>query len=135
MPLRESWAEFSKPPVGQRFTTHYHNRDGGKLVWFKKPFFILTGCLMIAAGLLMLIAPGPGLVALALGAALLAQESLWIAKFMDGCDLHGRRLVLFLWRNWQAAPLWLKGLIILVCLTLAGLAAWLAWWVWQEYYA
>jgi putative transmembrane protein PGPGW len=56
------------------------------------PLLIVVGIAMIAVGLAGLVLPGPGLVGLAIGFALLSRESLLIAKGMDGAEVRGRAL-------------------------------------------
>jgi len=45
------------------------------------------GALMVLAGALMLVLPGPGLLVIALGMALIAEESLWASRLLDRLDL------------------------------------------------
>jgi uncharacterized protein (TIGR02611 family) len=44
---------------------------------------ITIGFILLAAGLVMLVTPGPGVVALALGLALLAREFHWARRLLD----------------------------------------------------
>ena len=57
----------------------------------------LLGPLVVLAGLAMLVLPGPGLVVMALGAALLALEYDWARRALGSCGRvldRGRRAVL-----------------------------------------
>jgi uncharacterized protein (TIGR02611 family) len=57
----------------------------------------VLGPLVIAAGVAMLVLPGPGLVVMALGAALLALEYDWARRLLVSCGRlldRGRRAVL-----------------------------------------
>jgi uncharacterized protein (TIGR02611 family) len=57
----------------------------------------VLGPLVIAAGVAMLVLPGPGLVVMALGAALLALEYDWARRLLASCGRlldRGRRAVL-----------------------------------------
>jgi hypothetical protein len=47
----------------------------------------------LAAGAVMLVAPGPGILVFALGATLVAEESLWTAKLLDRAELRIRSLI------------------------------------------
>ena len=58
---------------------------------------VAAGLLLIAAGTLLLVLPGPGLLVAAIGAALLAGESLPIARALDRIDLCALRC----WRRWR----------------------------------
>lgn len=54
---------------------------------------IFGGFAVLAAGLLMLVAPGPGVIVLALGAALVAEESLLMARLLDRAETRIRSLI------------------------------------------
>jgi hypothetical protein len=48
---------------------------------------------LIAAGLFMLVAPGPGIVVLIVGCALVAEESQYMARFLDCAEVGIRRAI------------------------------------------
>jgi hypothetical protein len=54
---------------------------------------IVAGTLLLAVGLVMLVAPGPGILVVVLGGALLAEESQLIARFLDWAEVGIRRLI------------------------------------------
>jgi hypothetical protein len=54
---------------------------------------------VLLAGAIMLVAPGPGVLVFALGAALVAEESLWMAKLLDRAELRIRSLISALRKN------------------------------------
>ena len=54
---------------------------------------IFGGLAIFLAGAAMLVAPGPGILVLGLGAALVAEESLWMAKLLDRAELRIRRAI------------------------------------------
>lgn len=62
-----------------------------------------AGALVMAAGLVFLAIPGPGLVVLGAGFALVARESLWVARMLDRLELAVRPLFLRLRRRWRGA--------------------------------
>ena len=47
----------------------------------------------------MLVAPGPGILVLVLGAAMVAQESLPVARFLDAAEVRIRRAISALRKN------------------------------------
>ena len=55
------------------------------------------GLVLIALGIVMLVTPGPGLIVAAIGAALVAGESLVAAKILDRIDLAATRA----WARWR----------------------------------
>jgi len=60
---------------------------------------ITAGAALIAIGLFMLIAPGPGILVLVLGGAMVAQESLPMARFIDWAEVRIRRAISALRKN------------------------------------
>ena len=54
---------------------------------------ILGGAALIAAGLFMLVAPGPGILVLVAGCALVAEESQYMARFLDWAEVRIRRAI------------------------------------------
>ncbi|MBS0569865.1 MAG: hypothetical protein JSS28_04615 [Proteobacteria bacterium] len=55
------------------------------------------GFVLLGAGLAMLVLPGPGLLTCLVGAALIAGESLLVARWLDWLDLRAERL----WARWR----------------------------------
>ncbi len=51
----------------------------------------MTGVVLVAAGTLMLVLPGPGLLVLLIGLALLATEFAWARRALDRLKAVGRR--------------------------------------------
>jgi hypothetical protein len=60
---------------------------------------IFGGALLIAAGLFMLVAPGPGILVLVAGCALVAGESQLMARFLDAAEVRIRRVISALRKN------------------------------------
>ena len=58
----------------------------------KRFFKILIGFTLLAAGVIMLVTPGPGWVAIALGLAVLAAEFVWARRLLDRLKEQGARL-------------------------------------------
>ena len=53
---------------------------------------------IVLAGIVMIVLPGPGMLAIILGAALIAEESLFAARVLDRFDLW----VTGLYKRWRA---------------------------------
>ncbi|HEX8299147.1 MAG TPA: PGPGW domain-containing protein, partial [Rubricoccaceae bacterium] len=81
---------------------------------------------VLAAGVFLLPAPGPGFLVVALGAALVAQESLAAARAADKTEVWLRGVAAWGIRVWRRSSGGVKGLIVLAALALAGLGAWAA---------
>jgi hypothetical protein len=99
--LKNSWHELLRESPGRRFQGRYqraretHSR-GNRLLrqW--------TAVALILVGVVLLIVPGPGTVLIALGAALLAEESLTVARLLDRLEIRCRRAISELRRKWHA---------------------------------
>jgi hypothetical protein len=100
--LKQRWRRFAAAPPGQRFQAHFDRRQQTRPRGLhQKIFAIGGGVLVMGAGLFFLLAPGPGLLILLIGALLVAEESLTIARLMDGADLRLRRLAAWGLARWQ----------------------------------
>ena len=85
------------------------------------------GCAILAAGIFFLPAPGPGTVILALGAGILARESLWMARALDWTEPRIRGLLRRFAGVWRRAGPAQKAGLIVVKLAVGAVFAWLAW--------
>ena len=90
--LRHSWRELADGRPGHRFGDFYRQRRRAEQSSLKKFFSMFGGSILLAAGLLMLAAPGPGILFIALGAAMIAQYSLWVSRLLDRAERKLRRL-------------------------------------------
>ena len=94
-----SWRDLRAAPAGERFQRRYAvNRLKGRRGWIRAAS-ILAGARLIAVGLFMLLAPGPGILVLILGAALVAGESQPMARFLDRAEVRIRRAISTLRKN------------------------------------
>jgi uncharacterized protein (TIGR02611 family) len=58
----------------------------------RRIFRIVSGFTLLAAGVVMLVTPGPGWVAILLGLGLLAAEFVWARRLMDRIKREGNRI-------------------------------------------
>ena len=95
--LRAHFRAFLAARSGTRFRRQ-HRRRQARPHLLRTIFAVAGGLLLIFFGLLMLVTPGPGLLVIAIGAALIAGESRFIARVLDRIDfcvnVHCRR-----WRH------------------------------------
>ena len=79
---------------GTRFRRQ-HRRRQARPHLARTVFAIVGGVLLILLGIVMLVTPGPGLLVMVIGAALIAGESLLVASALDRVDfwvnVHYRR--------------------------------------------
>lgn len=58
----------------------------------KRFFKILAGFTLLAAGVVMIVTPGPGWLTIVLGLGLLAAEFVWAQRLLNGLKAGGNRL-------------------------------------------
>ena len=85
--VRRQWEHFSASPTGRRFEARYRVRRSSRSGTFRKILISALGFLLLLAGAAMMVLPGPGLLALLLGALLIAEESLFAARLLDRMDV------------------------------------------------
>ncbi len=59
---------------------------------FRKVIIGVIGCSVLMAGILMLVLPGPGIVVIVLGIAILATEFAWAAAILVRARHHADRI-------------------------------------------
>ena len=85
------WDELKRGKPGHRFQSRYeHSQERGAL---RKWLVIVAGALLVLAGMVLLPLPGPGMLIIAAGAFLMAEESRAAARALDWIELRVRRLV------------------------------------------
>jgi hypothetical protein len=100
--LKQRWRRFAAVPPGQRFQAHFQRRQQTRPREFhRKILAIGGGVLVMGAGLFFMLAPGPGVLIFLIGALLVAEESLTLARLMDGADLRLRRLAAWGLARWR----------------------------------
>ena len=88
--IRAAWRELWRDAPGQRFARRHERLRGqgrGPAARFLRG---VLGWLLVVVGLIFMPLPGPGFVPVLLGAALLAGESLSIARWLDRAELRVR---------------------------------------------
>src|SRR5262245_27920484 len=87
--FRKSWKAFRSARAGPRFQKLYRER---KTRGASRVVVTVVGIVLLVGGVVLLFIPGPGIPLSAFGAALLAQQSLWLAKLLDRLEPVLRRL-------------------------------------------
>ena len=86
--LKHQFHQLKASRPGRRFQDlHERRADSGKK---RKLLMIGAGIVLLLAGVLMLVAPGPGLLAIAVGIGLIAQEIPSVARALDWLELRIR---------------------------------------------
>jgi hypothetical protein len=90
--FKRHWRQFKRYPPGQRFRRLHDRRLESPRGRILCAVYLAGGLTLVAIGLIMLVAPGPGTLVLAAGVAILVQESLLVARVLDWAELRVRRL-------------------------------------------
>ena len=89
-PLRKRWRELKQGKPGRRFRDRARSgRRGGAV---RKWLLIGGGALLVLFGVALLPLPGPGLLVIAVGLLLIAEESHTTARALDWLERKVRRL-------------------------------------------
>ena len=91
--LKNNWRELARGSPGERFQNRYKKKQRSGSSGTGRMLKRVAAGLLIAAGIVLLVIPGPGSVLIVLGAALLAEESLSIARGLDWTEMRIRRLL------------------------------------------
>lgn len=91
--FKRNFAEFRGKPPGKRFLAYYQHRHDPNSSQTKRMLVLAGAGLLILLGLIMMPAPGPGLLVVAAGAALMAGESAAVARALDRGELAIRALI------------------------------------------
>jgi hypothetical protein len=90
--LKKNWSELSREPPGRRFQNR-HRRQDRRGSGTGRTLKLTAAILLTLAGAVLLVIPGPGSVLIVIGAALLAEESMIVAKFMDRAEMRIRHWI------------------------------------------
>jgi uncharacterized protein (TIGR02611 family) len=85
------WRDLKCGRPGTRFKQRWRGREQRRRSYFAKPLYMAAGLFVFLIGLVLLPAPGPGCVVVFIGAAMMAEESFWVASVLDRLELKGRR--------------------------------------------
>lgn len=84
--LREHAAVLGAAKPGKRFVTYHEWRATRLRRRWVRTLYLTLSLLLIPIGLVMLVTPGPGLLALAVGFGLIAQASHRCARWLDSTE-------------------------------------------------
>ena len=89
--LAMRWRRFKRDTPGVRFERRYlaARAAGHGLVY--RTLIFSAGVMALSIGLVMLVAPGPGILVSMFGATLLAQQSLTLAQLLDRSEVRARK--------------------------------------------
>jgi hypothetical protein len=120
---KQEWHCFRDDDPGRRFSNHHRRAHRSKST-AKAALRIGIGALLLAGGIVLLFIPGPGLLAILFGVALVAGESRRLASILDRGEIAARE-------RWDRTSRPARIAVIASgALVAAAFAAWMAWrWV------
>jgi hypothetical protein len=86
------WDRFVHSRPGRRFQQRYRRKRQAKGSAWKRCALVCGGVLLALVGIFFMAVPGPGIPILAVGLALVAQESAAMARLLDRAEIRLRRL-------------------------------------------
>ena len=119
---RENWRRFKESKPGHRFQDHYHRHQrysSGRSV-LRMVFGVLGGFLVMVGGVIAVPGPGPGWLIILLGLGMVAGESLFFARLIDGAETILRQATRRISNTWRTSPASGK---VLICLAILACAA------------
>jgi hypothetical protein len=93
--LKGRWRRLKAGQPGARFQRQYRENRESRKSGLQRWGAVAAGAGLILLGILLLFIPGPGLLFIAAGGAVLARESQVLARAMDWGEVRGRQL----WRR------------------------------------
>lgn len=109
--MKQRWQDFKKREPGKRFQEIHDNKRKGEKD--KSPVMrhlrMAAGVLVTLVGVFLLPMPGPGTIVLVLGLAVMAGESVTVAKFLDWLEVRLRAVYQSLkkaWKKWSPVQRW-----------------------------
>lgn len=124
--LKRTWRQLKSGTPGKRFQAQYERQQRSRRPAWVRPVWIAAGTVLTAAGLVALVAPGPGVLLVGLGAAMIARESRVAARSLDWIELRLRDAWAWLKDAWARAPWPVKLLTLLLGAAMAVAAGGLA---------
>ena len=116
-----SWRHFKSSKPGDRFQVRYYYRKQSAPGRLSRVFNIVVGSALAIVSAFFGWAPGPGLLTLVIGLAMVGGEFLTVARFLDWSEVRLRKLA------WVAGKVWAGatpvGRTMIVVLILACVAA------------
>lgn len=121
--LRKTWHHFRDAEPGRRFLLHYRRHQARSRSKLATVSYLALGVVLIGVGVIGLIVPGPGLLGIGLGLAVLAQESEKASKALDRLELWIRHQVARFRKWWTGASLPARILVTSIACVLGFAAA------------
>jgi hypothetical protein len=116
---KRSWRHFTSSKPGDRFQVRYYYRKQSGPGRLSKIFNIVIGSALVIFSAFFGWAPGPGVVTLVIGLAMIGGEFLPVARFLDWAEVKLRKLAHFVEKVWRSSTI-CKALVVLLVLILVA---------------
>lgn len=117
--VKDEYRQVKDDEPGHRFE-HHRERMKRKPTWFAAVRLVL-GLVLVGGGVVLLFIPGPGLLAIVFGLALLAGMSTRAARVMDRIEPELRHCAQWMRRHWLHIGGAAKAAVVLVALAVVAL--------------
>lgn len=115
--IKRSWERFKADSPGNRFQQQFKRGQRVSRTPLQKALVVGSGVLFTGIGIVLFFVPGPGVLFVLLGAVLIAQWSLRLARALDWTEIRVRKLLARssgVWRQFSAAvKIFLVGLAVI----------------------
>jgi hypothetical protein len=90
--IKRSWQRFKADPPGKRFQQQFKRRHEVARTPLQKALVVGGGVLLTGVGIFLFFLPGPGVLFVLLGAVMIAQQSITVARALDWTEIRLRKL-------------------------------------------
>ena len=105
--LKQKWHAFQQGTPGHRFQERYErsSQEHRTKPWYQRALKLGASLILVAVGVFFMVFPGPGLPFFIVGAGLLADQSLLVARLLDWTELKVRQMLAWVQARWKKASL------------------------------
>jgi hypothetical protein len=122
--LKATLQDLGRGKPGHRFQDRYRRSQRSKAArgWMPRILRFAGAAVAIAIGLVLAFIPGPAVLFFLLAGALLASDSLWIARALDWIEVRARRVGRWAQRLWRRLPTYGRAALLIAggCLSVAS---------------
>ena len=104
--LERRWRAFEALPIGERFVRFYEQQKSAP-AWVK-PLLIVSALACLAIGVVLAFLPGPAFVFFGLAGAMLATQSIHVARLLDRLEVFARSMMRRARDTWDAIRRWAR---------------------------
>ncbi len=121
--IRHTWQQLKRAEPGHRFQEYNREHNAKRRSNASKVLSLTVGVIILLVGIVGLPAPGPGMIVIAIGAALIARESWTFARAMDWIELRLRAILAGLKSAWRRASVIERVAVCFLAAVATGAAA------------